>query len=135
MWVHRVPGSTPVKGEQRRRGHPVGPREQRSFGRIFYTPYWTTFELPPIDVKAASVGLLDQIVAGLRQWSHRRSRGGSVCVGGHTGSSFEHVLLRCETRLVGLLRLVGVMSLRYSVPFEAEDAVALAQNGGLRCDE
>ena len=30
------------------------------------TPYWTTFELPAIDVKAASVGLLDQLVAGLR---------------------------------------------------------------------
>jgi hypothetical protein len=30
------------------------------------TPYWTTFELSAIDVKAASVGLLDHIVAGLR---------------------------------------------------------------------
>ena len=30
------------------------------------TPYWTTFELPAIDMKAASVGLLDQIVAGSR---------------------------------------------------------------------
>jgi hypothetical protein len=41
------------------------------------TPYWTTFELPAIDMKAASVGILDQIVAGLRQWSLRKSRGGS----------------------------------------------------------
>ena len=47
-------------------GHPVGPREQRPFGRLFYTPYWITFELPAIDVKAASVGILDQIVARLR---------------------------------------------------------------------
>jgi len=30
------------------------------------TPYWTTFELPAIDMKAASVGILDQMVAGLR---------------------------------------------------------------------
>jgi hypothetical protein len=36
------------------------------FARDFYTPYWTTFELPSIDMKDASVGLLDQIVAGLR---------------------------------------------------------------------
>jgi hypothetical protein len=47
-------------------GHPVWPHEQRPFGRLFYTPYWTTFELPVIDMKAASVGVLDQIVAGLR---------------------------------------------------------------------
>jgi hypothetical protein len=46
--------------------HPVGPRKQRPFGRLFYTPDWTTFELPVIDMKAASVGVLDQIVAGLR---------------------------------------------------------------------
>jgi len=45
---------------------PVGPREKSPFGRHFYTPYWTTFELRSIDVKAASVGILDQIVAGLR---------------------------------------------------------------------
>jgi hypothetical protein len=31
--------------------------------RIRFTPYWTTFELPTIDMKAASVGILDQIVA------------------------------------------------------------------------
>jgi hypothetical protein len=30
------------------------------------TPYWITFELPSIDMKAASVGILDQTVAGLR---------------------------------------------------------------------
>jgi hypothetical protein len=30
------------------------------------TPYWTTFELPAIDMKVSSVGTLDQIVAGLR---------------------------------------------------------------------
>jgi hypothetical protein len=30
------------------------------------TPYWITFELRSIDVKAASVGILDQMVAGLR---------------------------------------------------------------------
>jgi len=47
-------------------GHPVGPREERPYGRLFYTPYWTTFELPAIGMKAASVGILDQIVAGLR---------------------------------------------------------------------
>jgi hypothetical protein len=47
-------------------GHPVGPCEQRPFGRLFYTPYWTTFELPAIDMKVASVGILDQIVTGLR---------------------------------------------------------------------
>jgi hypothetical protein len=29
-------------------------------------PYWTTFELPAIDQKATSVGLLDQRVAGVR---------------------------------------------------------------------
>jgi len=56
----------PVKEEQRWRAHPVGPREQSPFRRLFYTPYWTTFELPAIDMKAASVGILDQIVAGLR---------------------------------------------------------------------
>ena len=27
------------------------------------TPCWITFELPPTDMKAASVGILDQIVA------------------------------------------------------------------------
>jgi len=59
-------------------GHPVGPREQRPFARHFYTPYWTTFELRSIEMKAASVGLLDQIVAGLRQWSLRKSRGSSI---------------------------------------------------------
>jgi hypothetical protein len=32
---------------------------------LFYTPYWTTFELPSIDMKVASVGVLDQMVAGL----------------------------------------------------------------------
>ena len=34
--------------------------------RIVFTPYWTTFELPAIDMKAACVGALDQTVAGLR---------------------------------------------------------------------
>jgi len=47
-------------------GCPVGSRKQTLFGRPFYTPYWTTFELPPIDVKVASVGMLDRIVAGLK---------------------------------------------------------------------
>jgi len=46
--------------------YPIGPREQSPFRSIFYTPYWTTFELPAIDMKAASVGVLDQIVAGVR---------------------------------------------------------------------
>jgi len=45
---------------------PVGSREQTPFSRFFYSPYWTTFELPAIDMKAASVGILDQILAGLR---------------------------------------------------------------------
>jgi hypothetical protein len=45
---------------------PVGPVEQRPYGRLFYTPYWATSELPPIDMKSASVGILDQIAAGLR---------------------------------------------------------------------
>jgi hypothetical protein len=45
-------------------GHPVGPHEQRPFRRLFYTPYWTTFELPEIDTKAALVGIFDQIAAG-----------------------------------------------------------------------
>jgi hypothetical protein len=48
-------------------GYPVRSREQRPCGKVFYTSYWITFELPPIDMKAASVGSLDQIVAGLRQ--------------------------------------------------------------------
>jgi hypothetical protein len=30
------------------------------------TPYWITFELPAIDMKAASVGILDQIVGRLK---------------------------------------------------------------------
>jgi len=47
-------------------GHPVGPREKRPFRRHFHTPYWTTYELPAIDMKAASVGIWSQIVAGLR---------------------------------------------------------------------
>ena len=47
-------------------GCPVGSRKQTLFGRLFYTPYWTTFELPPVDMKAASVGILDQMVTGLR---------------------------------------------------------------------
>lgn len=42
-----------------RLGNPTGPL---STG----TPYWTTFELPAIDMKVSSVGTLDQIVAGLR---------------------------------------------------------------------
>jgi len=46
--------------------HPVGSRKTTPFRRLFYTPYWTTFELSPIDMKVASVGLLDQIVTGLR---------------------------------------------------------------------
>jgi hypothetical protein len=52
--------------EWRLSGHPGEPRGERLFGRLFYTPYWTVFELPPIDMKAASVGILDQIGAGLR---------------------------------------------------------------------
>jgi hypothetical protein len=47
-------------------GHPVGPHKQRPFRTLFYTPYWITFELPAIDMKVASVGVLDQIVTGLR---------------------------------------------------------------------
>jgi hypothetical protein len=47
-------------------GPPVGSREQDPFRRTLYTPYWTTFELTAIDMKAASVGILDQVVAGLR---------------------------------------------------------------------
>jgi hypothetical protein len=50
-------------------GHPVRPREQRLFRRLIYTSYWTTFELTATDMKAASVGILDQTVAGPRQWS------------------------------------------------------------------
>ncbi len=46
--------------------------------RSCFTPYWTTFELPAIDMKAASVGILDRIVAGPRWWSLRKSRGGSL---------------------------------------------------------
>ena len=38
-------------------------RAQRPFGRLFYTPYWTTFEFPAIDMKAASVSTLGQMVA------------------------------------------------------------------------
>jgi len=53
---------------------PVGPVEQRPYGRVVYTPYWTTFELPAVEMKAASVGTLDQIAAGLRQWSPRKTR-------------------------------------------------------------
>jgi hypothetical protein len=34
--------------------------------RPCFTPYWTTFELPTIDMKASSVGTLDQIVVRLR---------------------------------------------------------------------
>jgi hypothetical protein len=52
-------------------GRPIGAREETPFLSDFYTPYWTTFELPPIDMKAASVGILDQIVVGLRQWSRK----------------------------------------------------------------
>jgi hypothetical protein len=47
-------------------GHPVGLRAERPFRRLFYTPYWTTSELPAIDMKASSVGLLDHIGAELR---------------------------------------------------------------------
>jgi len=60
---------------------PVGSREQTPFARLFYTPYWTTFELPPIDMKVASIGILGPIVAGLRWWSLRKSRGRSVVSG------------------------------------------------------
>jgi hypothetical protein len=59
---------------------PVGSREQMAFRRIFYTPYWTTFELRSIYVEAASVGILGQIVGGLGWWSLWRSRGGSLRV-------------------------------------------------------
>jgi hypothetical protein len=41
---------------------PVGSREERPFARLFYTPYWTTFELLAIDMKTASVGTLHQVV-------------------------------------------------------------------------
>ena len=30
------------------------------------TPYWTTFELPTIDMKAVSVGVLGQVIVGVR---------------------------------------------------------------------
>ena len=45
---------------------PVRPRVESCFRRLFHTPYWTTFELPAIDMNAASVGIVDQIVAGRR---------------------------------------------------------------------
>jgi hypothetical protein len=57
-------------------GHPVGPHEQRPFRRLFYTPYWITLELPAIDMKVASVALLDQIATGLRWWILRKSPAG-----------------------------------------------------------
>jgi len=57
--------------------YPVGSHEQRPFARPFYTPYWTTFELAAIDMKAASIGMLDQIATGLRWRSLRETRGGS----------------------------------------------------------
>jgi len=55
-----------VDGPLGRLSRPVEPREQRPYRRLFYTPYWTTFEPPVIDVKAALVGIVDRIVAGLR---------------------------------------------------------------------
>jgi hypothetical protein len=64
VWVHQAPGG--LLSEESRDGNPVVPREQRPFARLFYTPYWTTFELPATDMKVASVGILDQIVAGVR---------------------------------------------------------------------
>ena len=57
------------------RGHSVGPVEKRLSRRLFYTPYWTTFELPTIDMKAASVGMLDQIVTGLKVMEPPESAG------------------------------------------------------------
>jgi hypothetical protein len=66
---------------------PVGPREQRPFGRLFCTPYWTTFELPAIDMKAASVGILGQIVGRPQVRSLRESRGGSASSGSATSSA------------------------------------------------
>ena len=56
------------KGHERSVAHAPG---------LCSTPYWTAFELPSIDVKAAAVGILDQIRAGLRWWSLREGRGGS----------------------------------------------------------
>jgi hypothetical protein len=41
---------------------------------LFYTPYWTTFELLASDMKSALVGILDQIAAGVGQRSLRKSR-------------------------------------------------------------
>jgi hypothetical protein len=41
---------------------PVGPHEQKLSRRLFYTPYWTTFELPAIDIKAELIGILDRVV-------------------------------------------------------------------------
>jgi len=69
----RTPASGSIKrpvdsyqGEQRWQGHPVGSREESCFRRLFYTPYWITFELPTIDMKAAAAGILNQIVAAFR---------------------------------------------------------------------
>jgi hypothetical protein len=73
---------------------PVRPHEQRPFRTLFYTPYWITFELPVIDMKAASIGVLDQIVAGLRQWTFRRSRGGSESRTEYLARWRESIMLR-----------------------------------------
>jgi len=59
--LHAPALSTPSAGS-----HPVGSREQRRCRKLFYTPYWITFELPAIDMNAASVGILGQIATGLR---------------------------------------------------------------------
>jgi hypothetical protein len=62
--------------------------------RPLFTPYWITFELPSIDVKAASIGILDQVVAGLRQCSLRRTRGGSCEPRPSEGKTRESSLLK-----------------------------------------
>jgi len=46
---------------------PARHRNMQQYARAAVgTPYWITFEFPAIDMKAASVGILDQIATGLR---------------------------------------------------------------------
>jgi hypothetical protein len=45
---------------------PISPFGERAVSSETNTPYWTTFELPLIEMKAASVGILEQAIAGLR---------------------------------------------------------------------
>ena len=74
---HRM-GSWGVRWRELRQLSPAGSKAGAgALSHPCFTPYWTTFELPAIDMKAASVGILDRIVTGLREWSLRRSRGGS----------------------------------------------------------